>query len=66
VVVEFLFNWPGVGRLIYEAIHGQDVPLLVGAFLISSVLVVLGNLLADVCAALLDPRTRQTTPGSLT
>ncbi|MEM7246431.1 MAG: ABC transporter permease [Acidobacteriota bacterium] len=58
VIVESIFAWPGMGRLIITAIHTQDVPLLAACFFFFAVLVVLGNLLADVMYAVVDPRIR--------
>jgi len=58
VVVEIIFAWPGMGRLIYEAIKRQDTPLVVGCFFVYSLLVVAGNVLADVILAAVDPRIR--------
>ncbi|MCL4187104.1 MAG: ABC transporter permease [Rhodobacteraceae bacterium] len=56
VVVETVFSWPGVGRLMYESILSRDYPLLLGIFVIVSFGVIVVNLLADLVAALVDPR----------
>lgn len=56
VFVEAIFAWPGMGRTMVEAVTGRDYPLAIGAVIVSSVLVVLGGLLADVAAAVADPR----------
>jgi peptide/nickel transport system permease protein len=58
VVVETVFTWPGLGKLAADAIAGRDYPLVIATTLISSVLVVLGSLLADLLAAAADPRVR--------
>ncbi|MGH4018546.1 MAG: ABC transporter permease [Pseudonocardiaceae bacterium] len=58
VVVETVFAYPGVGRLIYEAVLARDYPLLQGAFLLVTVGVVAANLIADATYPLLDPRVR--------
>jgi len=58
VVVETVFTWPGLGKLAADAIAGRDYPLVVATTLISSVLVVLGSLLADLLATAADPRVR--------
>ena len=58
VLVETVFGWPGMGRLIVEAIHGQDVPVILGCFYVFTLLVVLGNLLADISYGFIDPRVR--------
>ncbi len=56
VVVEMVFGWPGLGRLAFDAILARDLNLLLGILLISSVLVVLVNILVDLAYAWLDPR----------
>jgi ABC-type dipeptide/oligopeptide/nickel transport system permease component len=58
VVVETVFTWPGLGKLAADAIAGRDYPLVIATTLISSVLVVLGSLLADLLASAADPRVR--------
>lgn len=58
VFVEAVFAWPGVGRVLVEAVQGRDYPVVMAATAVSAVLVVAGNLLADVFAAWLDPRIR--------
>lgn len=58
VFVEAVFAWPGVGRVLVEAVQGRDYPVVMAATAVSAALVVAGNLLADVLAAWLDPRTR--------
>lgn len=55
---EVIFSWPGMGRLFYDAAERRDYPLLMSIIMITSVLIVLSNLLADVLYALLDPRIR--------
>lgn len=59
VLTETLFSWPGLGRLFYEAIAKRDFPLLTGAFIFSSVLVIAVNTITDVVCAMLDPRLRK-------
>lgn len=56
VLVETVFNWPGMGQLTYESILRRDYPLLLGILLVSSVVVVLVNLLTDLSYRLIDPR----------
>lgn len=56
IVVETIFSWPGIGLLTYQAIDAYDFPVLQGVFLISSVGVVLANLVADFAYGFLDPR----------
>jgi peptide/nickel transport system permease protein len=58
VVVESIFAWPGMGRLFWEEAQRTDIPVLMAVLVFASVLVVLGNLLADVGYAYLDPRIR--------
>lgn len=56
VLIETVFAWPGLGTLAVEAVGGRDYPLLLATSMIVAVLVVLGNLLADVLYAVVDPR----------
>ncbi len=58
LIVEVVFSWPGLGQLTFNAILTRDYPLILGATAFSAALVVLGNLLADVLHALVDPRVR--------
>ncbi len=59
VVVEAVYGWPGIGQLAWQAIQQVDVPIIMGVTLVSSLAIVLGNLLADVVAPALDPRMRR-------
>jgi len=56
VVVETVYNWPGLGRLAYEAIMGRDYTLLLGIFIMSSLLVITVNICVDILHTVLDPR----------
>lgn len=56
VLIERVFAWPGMGLLAVEAIGARDYPIILATSMIAAVLVVLGNLLADVTYALVDPR----------
>jgi peptide/nickel transport system permease protein len=58
LIVEVVFSWPGLGQLTFLAISTRDYPLILGAVALSATLVILGNLLADVLHALVDPRVR--------
>ncbi|MFI9843647.1 ABC transporter permease [Nonomuraea sp. NPDC051941] len=58
IVVETVFAYPGLGRLTFGAIAARDYPLMQGAFLVLTLLVVLMNALADATYPLLDPRAR--------
>ena len=63
VLTETVFNWPGIGRLAYEAIFNLDIPLIMGTVLFSAVLIVVANLGVDVLYAWLDPRIRLSEAG---
>ncbi len=58
VLVETVFNWPGLGRLAYESILRRDTPTLLGILLGAAVIVVIVNLLTDLSYRVLDPRIR--------
>lgn len=58
VVVETVFSYPGLGRLIYDAALARDYPLLQGAFLVLTVTVIAANVVADLTYPFLDPRTK--------
>ena len=58
VVVESVFGWPGIGQLAWQAIQRIDIPIIMGVTLVSAVAIVLGNLLADLIAPLIDPRIK--------
>jgi peptide/nickel transport system permease protein len=58
VLVESVFGWPGMGRLAAEAIGRRDYPIVTAAAIIAAIMVVVGNLLADVVTRLADPRLR--------
>ena len=58
VLTETVFNWPGIGRLAYEAIFNLDIPLIMGTVLFAAFLVVIANLAVDLLYAWLDPRIR--------
>ncbi|RMF78519.1 MAG: ABC transporter permease [Chloroflexi bacterium] len=56
VIIENVFAWPGLGRMLVSAVAGSDYPLAQGAFFIIAVIIVLLNFLADVLYSVLDPR----------
>jgi len=58
LVTEQIFGWPGMGRLFWDAATRLDYPILMGILAVSSTLIVLANLLADVVYGYLDPRIR--------
>jgi len=61
VFVEFVFAWPGVGRRLVEAVLARDYPVVMAGTAVSAVLVVVGNLVADVLVGWIDPRIRHHT-----
>ena len=58
IVTEVVFGLPGLGREVTQAIIKQDLPVIIGVTILSSVLVVTANVVVDVVHALLDPRVR--------
>jgi len=58
IIVEHIFNWPGMGRLVIESITSLDVPIIMGVVIITAISVQLGNGLADIAVGFLDPRVR--------
>ena len=58
VLVESIFAWPGMGRLIVQAIFTQDTPVIIACFFVFTLLVVIGNLVADILYSVVDPRIR--------
>jgi len=58
VVVETVFAWPGVGRLLYEGIAFRDFPVVQATVIMNGAMVVIASLLVDICYAVIDPRIR--------
>jgi peptide/nickel transport system permease protein len=58
ILIETVFAWPGIGRLAYRAIVTQDFPLIQGVVITSAVVVMMGNLVADILHGYFDPRIR--------
>jgi peptide/nickel transport system permease protein len=58
VVVEAVYGWPGIGQLAWQAIQQVDIPIIMGVTVVSALAIVIGNLLADIIAPLIDPRIR--------
>jgi peptide/nickel transport system permease protein len=58
VIIEQIFSWPGIGRMALDAILARNYPILLGFVMIIAVLVLLCNLIADICYAIIDPRIR--------
>jgi peptide/nickel transport system permease protein len=58
ILIEYVFNYPGVGFMLLQAVQGEDFPLTQALFLLITVAVLVAILVADIATALLDPRTR--------
>ncbi|NEP21420.1 ABC transporter permease [Moorena sp. SIO3I6] len=57
-IAEIFFNWPGLGRLILQAVTAQDLYLVMGSLMMGATMLILGNLLADLLLKVVDPRIR--------
>jgi peptide/nickel transport system permease protein len=57
-ITEYLFNWPGLGRLILQAVTAQDLYLVMASLMMGAVMLILGNLLADLMLKVVDPRIK--------
>ncbi|MFA6169807.1 MAG: ABC transporter permease [Candidatus Margulisiibacteriota bacterium] len=57
-VIETIFAWPGMGRLGVQAIFQRNYPTIMGIVMVSAILIIVGNLLADIAYAIVDPRIR--------
>ena len=64
VFIESIFAWPGVGRVMVEAVGARDYPVIMAATAVSAALVVAGNLVAELLTAWVDPRVRTARPGA--
>src|SRR5437879_5662811 len=60
VIIEVIFAWPGIGRLLYEGIFQRDFPLVQGVVMEAGIMVVVINLIIDILYAYIDPRIRLT------
>jgi peptide/nickel transport system permease protein len=58
LVTETVFTWPGMGRLFLDSLGYQDYPVVMGLLMFTAILVLIGNLLADILVAAADPRVR--------
>ena len=58
ILVETVFNWPGLGRLAYESVLRRDYPTILGLLVFSSIVVIVMNLLTDVAYRFIDPRIK--------
>lgn len=56
VLTETVFAWPGLGRLMIEAVRARDTPVLLGLFIVTSVMVIIANLITDLAYVLINPR----------
>jgi peptide/nickel transport system permease protein len=57
-IAEYFFNWPGLGRLILQAVQAQDLYLVMASLMMGAVMLIVGNLLADLLLKAVDPRIR--------
>ena len=60
VIIEVIFAWPGIGRLLYEGIFQRDFPLVQGVVMEAGIMIVVVNLMIDILYAYIDPRIRLT------
>ena len=60
VIIEVIFAWPGIGRLLYEGIFQRDFPLVQGVVIMAGFMIVAINLVVDILYAFIDPRIRLT------
>jgi peptide/nickel transport system permease protein len=58
VLVEIVYGWPGVGRLMYDSVFARDYPVILGCFVFISIFVIIGAFITDILYATLDPRKR--------
>jgi peptide/nickel transport system permease protein len=57
-IAEFFFNWPGLGRLILQAVQAKDLYLVMGSLMMGAAMLIIGNLLADLLLKVVDPRIK--------
>lgn len=57
-ITEYFFNWPGLGRLIYQALLAQDIYLVMASLMMGATMLIVGNLLADLLLKVVDPRIK--------
>jgi len=58
IILETVFNWPGLGKLLYQAIHLFDTPVIVGSTVLYAYLLAITVFFLDIIYALVDPRVR--------
>lgn len=59
VITESIFGWPGLGRLMISAVSNRDVPVVLAAVVLTSIAIILANLIVDVLQGIVDPRIRE-------
>ena len=59
LIIERVFSWPGIGRLAFDKAQQRDYPVIMAVVMMSSILVIFGNLAADMAYGFLDPRIKQ-------
>lgn len=57
-IAEYFFNWPGLGRLILQAVQAQDLYLVMASLMMGATMLIIGNLIADILLTLVDPRIK--------
>ncbi|MBL1208768.1 ABC transporter permease [Geminocystis sp. GBBB08] len=57
-IAEYFFNWPGLGRLILQAVQAQDLYLVMASLMMGATMLIIGNLVADLCLKIVDPRIK--------
>lgn len=57
-IAEYFFNWPGLGRLILQAVQAQDLYLVMASLMMGATMLIIGNLIADILLTIVDPRIR--------
>ena len=58
-LLETVINWPGLGKLMLEAVRSQDTFLVMGSMLMGGIMLIVGNIIADILLAIADPRVRR-------
>jgi ABC-type dipeptide/oligopeptide/nickel transport system permease component len=58
LLTEYVFGWPGLGTLIFDALLSKDEPVVMASVVMLVLMLVIGNLIADVLLAIIDPRIR--------
>jgi peptide/nickel transport system permease protein len=58
LIIELVFNYPGLGKVMLSAINGRDYPLMQGILLMSTIMMLSANFIADMAILILDPRIR--------